>query len=473
MTTAANAACTPGFDATPNPPAGTTVTCVGVTQTFGPAGATYGTGNQTGITINVDAGALVSGPVGFSVHDASFNNSGQIAGVTTLITTGTAISAAAAVTVTNNAGASIISSNFNIDAGSINLVNSGSIAGGPGGTRTPTLAAIALRAATDATVVNNAGASITQGDFAIQSGGSVHVNNSGSIVVADRFVVPSASSTAISAQTSATVTNNAGGLISGRLFGIVANGGGSTIFNAGTISGGTAAIKFGGIGNLLTLAPGSAITGNVLGTGGDMLQLGGSGVATLDGPDRCGPEIFRLCGPQQDRRLDLDADRRECLHRPDQRQRRHAQRQRLARRSAVTVNSRRHAGRQRHRRQYHHQRGGTLAPGNSIGLLTVQGNLVFTAAATYMVEVSPANADRTNVTGTATLGGATVNASFAAGTYVTKQYTIVNATGGVIGTFNALVNTNLPGGFTSSLSYDANNAYLNLDTELHAARPAA
>src|SRR5258708_16986404 len=51
--------------------------------------------------------------------------------------------------------------------------------------------------------------------------------------------------------------------------------------------------------------------------------------------------------------------------------------------------------------------GGTLSPGNSIGTLTVQGSLVFTAASSYMVEVSPANADRTNVTGTATLGGAT------------------------------------------------------------------
>ncbi|WP_244064311.1 autotransporter domain-containing protein [Bradyrhizobium sp. Ce-3] len=106
--------------------------------------------------------------------------------------------------------------------------------------------------------------------------------------------------------------------------------------------------------------------------------------------------------------------------------------------------------------------GGTLAPGNSIGLLTVQGNLVFAAAASYLVEVSPANADRTNVTGTATLGGATVNASFAAGAYVARQYTIVNAVGGVNGTFNGPVNTNLPGGFKSSLSYDANNAFLNL-----------
>ncbi len=101
--------------------------------------------------------------------------------------------------------------------------------------------------------------------------------------------------------------------------------------------------------------------------------------------------------------------------------------------------------------------GGTLAPGNSIGLLTVQGNLLFMPGATYAVEVSPANADRTNVIGTATLGGATVNASFAAGTDVAKQYTILNATVGVTGTFSGLVNSNLPSGFTSSLSYDADN----------------
>jgi autotransporter-associated beta strand protein len=106
--------------------------------------------------------------------------------------------------------------------------------------------------------------------------------------------------------------------------------------------------------------------------------------------------------------------------------------------------------------------GGTLAPGNSIGLLTVQGNLVFTSASRYMVEVSPADADRVNVTGTATLGGATVNASFAPGTYVSRQYTIVNAAGGVVGTFGAQVNTNLPSNFKSSLGYDARNAYLNL-----------
>jgi autotransporter-associated beta strand protein len=107
--------------------------------------------------------------------------------------------------------------------------------------------------------------------------------------------------------------------------------------------------------------------------------------------------------------------------------------------------------------------GGALAPGNSIGLLTVQGNLVLTAASSYMIEVSPANADRVNVTGSATLGGAAVKASFAAGTYVAKQYTILNATGGLGGsTFGSQINTNLPSGFKTSLSYDASNAYLDL-----------
>jgi YVTN family beta-propeller protein/autotransporter-associated beta strand protein len=106
--------------------------------------------------------------------------------------------------------------------------------------------------------------------------------------------------------------------------------------------------------------------------------------------------------------------------------------------------------------------GGTLSPGNSIGTLTIQGSLSLTAASTYRVEVDPAASDRTNITGTATLGGATVAAIYAPGAYVTRQYTILNAAGGVSGTFASLVNTNLPANFAPSLSYDTNNAYLNL-----------
>ena len=92
----------------------------------------------------------------------------------------------------------------------------------------------------------------------------------------------------------------------------------------------------------------------------------------------------------------------------------------------------------------------------------MQGSLAFTAAASYMVELSPSDADRVNVTGAATLGGATVRARFAPASYIDKKYTILNAGGGVNGTFGSLVVDNLPSNFGASLSYDAHNAYLDL-----------
>jgi hypothetical protein len=108
--------------------------------------------------------------------------------------------------------------------------------------------------------------------------------------------------------------------------------------------------------------------------------------------------------------------------------------------------------------------GDTLAPGSAggsvFGPLTVQGNLSFTAASTCMIQVSPANAGRTYVMGvadTATLGGATVNAVFLPGSFVKRRYTIVNATGGVSGTFNPAVATNMAN-LQPTLSYDANGA---------------
>ncbi len=124
----------------------------------------------------------------------------------------------------------------------------------------------------------------------------------------------------------------------------------------------------------------------------------------------------------QDRNRHADAVRHQYLHRRDHRQRRHPGRRRLDRVSSLTtvnagatlagsgtVGNTAIAG-------------GTLAPGSAggsiFGPLTVQGSLSFTTASTYMIQVSPANAGLTNVTGTATLGGATVNAVFAPGSYV-------------------------------------------------------
>jgi autotransporter-associated beta strand protein len=113
--------------------------------------------------------------------------------------------------------------------------------------------------------------------------------------------------------------------------------------------------------------------------------------------------------------------------------------------------------------------GGALAPGNSIGTITVNGNLNFGAGSNYNVEVSTA-ADRTNVTGSAALGG-TVNATYVAGGSFVKQYTILNAAGGLTGTFAALANTNLPANFTASLSYGSNDVYLNLVLDFATSSP--
>ena len=53
--------------------------------------------------------------------------------------------------------------------------------------------------------------------------------------------------------------------------------------------------------------------------------------------------------------------------------------------------------------------------------------------AIYAVAVSPTAADRTNVSGTATLTGATVQAIAVPGSFRGQTYTILNATGGLGG----------------------------------------
>jgi autotransporter-associated beta strand protein len=109
--------------------------------------------------------------------------------------------------------------------------------------------------------------------------------------------------------------------------------------------------------------------------------------------------------------------------------------------------------------------GGNLAPGNSIGTLTVNGDLQFGMGSFYTVEVSPTAADRTNVTGAATLTGATVRAAALPGSFRGQTYTILNATGGLGGT--TFAGFNVSGSFAPArnprLAYDANNAYLVLD----------
>src|SRR5262249_33751334 len=108
--------------------------------------------------------------------------------------------------------------------------------------------------------------------------------------------------------------------------------------------------------------------------------------------------------------------------------------------------------------------GSTFAPGSGTPgtSMNVVGSLVLQSGALYLVQLSPTTASFASITGSAALGGATVGAVFANGNNVSKQYTILTASGGVSSTFGSVVNTNLPANFHTTLSYDANNAYLNL-----------
>jgi autotransporter-associated beta strand protein len=111
--------------------------------------------------------------------------------------------------------------------------------------------------------------------------------------------------------------------------------------------------------------------------------------------------------------------------------------------------------------------GGFLVPGpvGTPGSINVAGSLAFQSGAFYLVQVNPSMASTTNVTGTASLAG-TVVADFAPGSYVSRQYTILTAPGGLTGTFDALASFGLPAGFGARLAYVGNSAILNLKARL-------
>lgn len=111
--------------------------------------------------------------------------------------------------------------------------------------------------------------------------------------------------------------------------------------------------------------------------------------------------------------------------------------------------------------------GGMLSPGNSIGTLTVNGNLTFSPGSVYFIEVAPGAADRTNVTGSANLQGTAI-ASFASGNYTPTPQVVLSAAGGRSGTFGNLVTMGLPPGLAASLSYTPTDVMMNLTAVLGA-----
>ncbi|MBP0711702.1 autotransporter domain-containing protein [Burkholderia sola] len=101
---------------------------------------------------------------------------------------------------------------------------------------------------------------------------------------------------------------------------------------------------------------------------------------------------------------------------------------------------------------------GVVAPGGSIGTLSVGGNYTQAAGGTLSIEVSPTEASQLRVGGAATLGG-TLAVLFDPGTYTARRYTVLSAANGVTGHFATVGTTtagaNL-GALQSSVDYGAN-----------------
>jgi autotransporter-associated beta strand protein len=109
--------------------------------------------------------------------------------------------------------------------------------------------------------------------------------------------------------------------------------------------------------------------------------------------------------------------------------------------------------------------GGLLAPAHPGSALTVQGSLAIATAGAYLVEINAGVADRVNVNGPATLGGNLI-VTLLGSTLVKQPYLILNATGGITGTFAGI--NNLPAGLQGTAAYNANNVVLSLSLNYNA-----
>ena len=377
----------------------------------------------------------ISGAIGISATASNVtNNTGTISG--------TIFGINANVATVSNSG-SISGGTFGIFATTSTVTNSGTIVVGAGGT--------GINATSAANVVSSG--TISGGAFGIFANNVADVLNSGTI---------SATTAGISA-VSGTVTNT-GTIVaaSGINF-----GGNSAVFNAGAIigSGGTA-INFTTGTNTLTLEPGFAISGKVIGAGADVFQLGGTGSASFDvgliGPTqqyegfstfhKVGSSTWSVTGTySQPNPWDVQSG--TLLVNGD-----------LSAASGITVGSGGTLGGIGTVSNPTINNGGTLAPGlpNTIGYFHVTGNLVLASAASYLVQVSPIAASMSSVTGTASIAGALV-ANGTGGAYtVGQKYAILTASGGLTGTFSGLAVNGSFGSTQPTITYDANDAFLVL-----------
>jgi hypothetical protein len=104
---------------------------------------------------------------------------------------------------------------------------------------------------------------------------------------------------------------------------------------------------------------------------------------------------------------------------------------------------------------------GTVWPGGSVGVLTINGNYTQNADATLQIDVTPTQASQLLVHGNATLGG-TLSLIYAPGTYTTATYTLVQASA-LTGAFTSTTSSGtVPTALSPTVAYTSTQANLVL-----------
>lgn len=264
----------------------------------------------------------------------------------------------------------------------------------------------------------------------------------------------------------AALGNQAGATIASTQDVAVLGGSNVAVTNAGTLSGGRAAVRFNGSNDVLTLDTGSSVSGDLDGGNGAGNALVLQGTGRLSSPSY-GFATLAMRGTDWTLANTASAGTTAietgtlrvngALTSPTVTVARGAA---LAGTGTVTgalITE------------------GTIAPGDAIvaqagtalpalpplavGTLHVAGTYTQSAGSYYQVDVSPSANDMIDVAGTATLNGGTVLARLRAASVSTSDtYTILTASAGLTGAFAGI--TTLNPFVRPSLAYDANHAYL-------------
>lgn len=432
---------------------GFATTSVGSTATIDGAGSTWNMSSNLHVgyfgsgTVNITNGGTVSAPIGILGFDASSR-----ANVVNIDGAGSSLINNVSLTVGNNGsgtinvtnGGSLTSSTsylalFGGSSGAVNVNGTGSSWGAGTDLLVGVLGQGALNISNGGTVNNGAGfvgfQAGSSGTVTIDSMGSGWTNtgaltvgrNGTGVLTLTNGGIASAATTILAAQAGSSGTLNIGGAV-----GAAAQAAGG--LNSATLQfgAGTGTLNFNHTESVYTFA--SAMSG-----AGTINQTAGTTTLTADSSAFTG--ATNVLGG----RLAVDGS--------------------LAN-SAVTVSNGGVLGGIGTVGSVSALSGGAIGPGNSVGTLTVNGNLSQAAGSVYQLELtSTGQTDHVHATGTATItNGATLNVTkLDAAPYVLgTHYTVLQADGGVTGSYLLTGNTMLTAFIGLVESSDPTHIYLDV-----------